>query len=310
MCAQCSFVLGYGGFLIFVLFLVFPGVSVGQIGIVESDPSVVRVLPSRYPLNRVKVDARQYPWSAVGRITLYDSILRPGGLSSCTGTLVGEQLVLTAAHCVWSRRQYPEEVFFLAGFHQSSYVAHSKAKNIHVHETFESGEPSLSKFSVDWALIELEKPIGKQAGYVGLADFDAKVFEGMDKEQVRFKLSGYRGDRLFVQTVDHDCRIDGFTGDKKLMLHSCPLTLGDSGGPVFLPVQGELLLVGIDVGLIGVGDMSLKRGEQRLGVAVPSSSFLDKLIELGVDIDTMEGSSDFAGRLGWDPRTLKDSLDN
>jgi V8-like Glu-specific endopeptidase len=214
--------------------------------------------------------------------------------------------VLTAAHCVWSRRHYPAEVNFLSGFHQSSYVARSKAKSIHVCEAFESGKPSQNTFSADWAIIELEKPIGKKAGYVGLADFDAKVFERMDKEQVTFKVSGYRGDRVFVQTVDHDCRLDGFTSDEKLMLHRCPIIGGDSGGSLLLPVQGELLVVGIDVGTFGKTDWFLKRGEERLGFAVPSSSFRDKLIELGFDIDTLEGTSDLVGHLGWNPRTSKD----
>ncbi len=296
--------------LILVLLIVFPSIVVGQSDNVESDPSLVRrLLGPSYPINRVRVDARQYPWSAVGRITLLDTVLRPGGVTSCSGTLVGENLVLTAAHCVWSRRDYPEEVFFLAGFQQDRYVAQSNAKNIHIHEAFESGEPSPKTFSVDWALIELETPIGKKAGYVGVAAFDAKVFESMDKERVRFKVSGYRGDRLLVQTVDHDCRIDGFAGDNKLILHRCPITRGDSGGPLLLPVQGELLVVGTDVGLLGVEvEVDGKQGKVGFGVAVPSSGFRGKLRELGVDMGPMKGPSDLVGRLGWDPKASKGSL--
>ena len=294
-----------------VLLIVFPCIVVGQSDNVESDPSVVRrMLGPGYPIDRVRVDARQYPWSAVGRITLFDSVLRPGGLTSCTGTLVGENLVLTAAHCVWSRRHYPEEVFFLAGFQQDSFVAHSSAKHIHIHEAFEGGEPSPRTFSVDWALIELNRPIGKEAGYVGVAAFDAQVFGSMDKERARFKVSGYRGDRLLVQTVDHDCQIDGFTGDDKLILHRCPITKGDSGGPLFLPVQGELLVVGTDVGLLGVEiDVDGKQRNVGFGVAVPASGFRDKLKELGIDMGAMKGRSGLVGHLGRDPRTSKGSLD-
>jgi protease YdgD len=304
-------VLGDSWTPILVLLIVFPCIVVGQSDNVESDPTLVReLLGASYPINRVRVDAQQYPWSAVGRITLYDMILRPGGEASCSGTLVAENLVLTAAHCIWSRRHHPEEVFFLAGFQQGRYVAHSKAKNIHVHEAFESGKPSPRTFSVDWALIELEKPIGRKAGYVGVAAFDANVLENMNKERVRFKVSGYRGDRLLVQTVDHDCRIDGFTDDNKLILHRCPITKGDSGGPLLLPVQGELLVVGADVGLLGVEvDVGGKQRKMGFGVAVPSSRFIGKLKELGVDVEALKGNSDLVGRLGWAPGTSLGSVD-
>ena len=44
--------------------------------------------------NRVMVDSKAYPWTAVGR-------LNKKGRSFCTGTVVGPKLVLTAAHCLW-----------------------------------------------------------------------------------------------------------------------------------------------------------------------------------------------------------------
>jgi protease YdgD len=310
MCARHECIFDGRRTLIVVLLIVFPCIVIGQSDNVESDQSVVRrLLGPYYPENRVRVDARQYPWSAVGRITLFDTVLRPGGATSCSGILVGENLVLTAAHCVWSRRDYPEEVFFLAGIQQNKYVAHSNAKNIYIHEAFEGGEPSPKMFSIDWALIELEMPIGKKTGYVGVAVFDAGVLESMNKELARFKVSGYRGDRLFVQTVDHDCRIDGFAGDGELILHRCPITRGDSGGPLLLPIQGELLVVGIDVGLLGL-EVEVD-GKQRIvgfGVAVPSSRFRGKLKELGVDMGPMKGPSEIVGRLGWNPKASKGSL--
>lgn len=296
------------GLFVIGLYSAFFFISAGRGGTVESDPSIVPMLPRNYPLNRVRVDARQYPWSAVGRVTLYDSVRRPGGRSSCTGTLIAEQLVLTAAHCVWSRRHFPAEVGFLAGLQQAGYVAHSKAKDIHFSAAYQGGKPSLRKWSVDWALIELEKPLGKTAGYIGWAAFDPVVFKGLNNDRLRFKVSGYRGDRLFVQTVDHQCNVDGFTADNKLMFHGCPIMGGDSGGGVFLPFEGELLLVGIDVGVIGKPDHLLQRGEKRRGFAIPTSNFRHRLIELGIDNGAIRGSAQLVGRLGRAPSAARGSM--
>ena len=52
-----------------------------------------------------------------------------------------------------------------------------------------------------------------------------------------------------------------------------------------------MLIVGIDVGVYGRSDFFLKRGEIRIGFAVPSSSFMDLAIDLGIDIEEIEKTS-------------------
>lgn len=281
--------------LVRVFVLVSPVVSLAQTGNVESDPAVISVLPSNYPLSRVRVAARDYPWSAVGLLTM------AGGRYVCTGTLIAERYVLTAAHCVLHFRKFPEEINFLAGYEQDRHVAHAKAKRVHVSGEFERLQPSAGAFAHDWALVELEKPIGQRAGYLGWAQFDVGVLAAWGRGAVEFKVSGYRGDRRFVQSADLRCRVTGFTEDEKLVVHRCPIASGDSGGPLLLPYQDELLVVGVAVGVGGKSDIDLQHGEQPRGYAVPSATFQRQLTAFGMGGDLISGLDRLIGRIGKRP---------
>ena len=147
--------------------------------------------------------------------------------------------------------------------------------------------------AADCAVLELTKPIGRDTGYLGWAYFDRNVHADMSKRQVTFKLAGYRGDRLSVQTVDHDCRIAGFTADGLLMTHACPMMAGDSGGPILLPVDNKFLLVGIDVGVRGKDGGAVSAGK---GLAIPTANLRDTLARIGIATTAIEGARGLAVR--------------
>lgn len=205
--------------------------------------------------DRVPMMSHEYPWTAIGRVEGTDE--RGGGFH-CTGTLISETVVLTNAHCVINpetgkvARKMQFMPNLIDGDFDNADVAQVEA--YYVGTNFRDGkEPS------DWALLKLDKPLGKKYGYLGWKSLPASTLIKTPKQMA---LVGYSADfpktaKSFpglvfkagpgmTASVHKGCSIVG--KQAKVLLHDCDTTGGASGGPILSKLAGEYYVVALHAG--------------------------------------------------------------
>ncbi len=185
------------------------------------------------------------PWTAaIGRLDA------DGESTSCTATLVERDMIVTAAHCLFpnGRKLSPAELTFTPN------VGAQRLPTVRVREIVGLGaekmdpdNPESSPTEIDWAVLRLVEPVANVAPIpveaVGLAEIERRLQAG----DVLSNL-GYGSYGITISRRLH--RSEGCTlipgwreltegTDDRLVITTCPVIKGDSGGPILLTDKAQ-----------------------------------------------------------------------
>ncbi|MCT8159272.1 trypsin-like serine peptidase [Pseudoruegeria sp. SHC-113] len=190
-------------------------------------------------------------WEAVGRLNI-------GNRSMCTGALIADDLVLTAAHCLFDRptgaRVDISGIQFLAGWRNGRASAYRGISHAVVHPDYLFGAADgESKVRNDIALLRLDQPV--RNGTIQPFAIDTRPRRGDEVGVV-----SYAQDRSEQPSLQEVCHV--LARQSGALVLSCDVDFGSSGAPIFVMQNGIAKIVSVVSAKAEVGDQKVALGSE------------------------------------------------
>lgn len=189
--------------------------------------------------DRVFMDTSVFPWNVVGQIDFDE-----GG--ACTATLIADDVLVTAAHCISEENSIDARGVFSTGYDMDGGPLQARVTAYFIDPDWDENRfSSTDNFDgTDWALLRIDTPLGAQLGHAGVRSL---VDTAGNRGATRVDLfqAGYSWDTGAHLSGNQGCRIETVYNDNT-MAHNCDTTRGDSGSPFFVREGDQYYVVATD----------------------------------------------------------------
>lgn len=223
---------------------------------------------------RQDLNSNKAPWTAIGRLSTPRN-------TNCSATLIGPDLVLTAAHCILDKEgQFVQGNYqFQAGYNRGQMFASAGV----VHAWWGSRQGHYT--DNDWAILQLDARLGDRLGWMGVRHTDSQAL--YNNREVLY-LAAYGSDYNSMQNPywQRDCNFRNFTPGYDFVMHDCSSSRGSSGGAMFVwdAQRGAHYIVAVNVAeRRGNSETSLRGlyyNDDNANIAIPTYKFFPTLKKL------------------------------